>query len=74
MQGGTEWIQPAPHEWASVDKLGRTLAGLIKKEGSGVGEAGEYYVKLAAEDRLLKFSSLGEAQETAEALVDVESY
>ncbi len=63
----------APHEWALVDKMGRTLAGLIKTEGSGVGEAGEYYIKNQAEDRLVKCSSLREAQEIAEALADADA-
>jgi hypothetical protein len=74
MQVGSEWTQTAPHEWALVDKMGRTLAGLIKKDGPGTGEAGEYYIKTQAEDRLVKSASLEEAQETAAALVDVEMY
>ena len=65
--------QTAPHEWVLVDKMGRTLAGLIKTEGSGVGEAGEYYIKNQAEDRLVKCSSLREAQEIAEALADADA-
>jgi hypothetical protein len=72
MEVGTEWTQTATHEWALVDKMGRTLAALIKKDGWGVGEAGEYYIKTQAEDRLLRFSSLEDAQETAASLVEVE--
>ena len=73
MEPGTQWAQTAPQEWALVDKMGRTLAGLIKQEGSGVGEAGEYYIKNQAEDRLVRCSSLKEAQDIAEALADADA-
>jgi hypothetical protein len=53
--------------------MGRTLAGLIKTEGSGAGEAGEYYIKNQAEDRLVKCSSLREAQQIAEALAEADA-
>jgi hypothetical protein len=73
VEAESEWEQTAPHEWALVDKMGRTLAGLIKTEGAGVGEAGEYYIKDQAEDRRVKCSSLREAQEIAEALADADT-
>jgi hypothetical protein len=73
VEAGSQWAQTAPHEWALVDNMGRTLAGLIKTEGSGAGEAGEYYIKNQAEDRLVKCSSLREAQQIAEALAEADA-